>query len=165
MSKLLAICCKLGLKDQYWSLNHKISKLLAKFFPYQMALPGLRSHRWQYCDPREEMMHSVFQAVVNQVEDPWFKHIDWTFTPEHLNTYHKTMKVYNFYKRRRPARHYPLDDYSIKPEKEGDPIFRFMEDPEFIKVCELESIYEKMYNDEDQQMLKEILEVRLGLWT
>lgn len=165
MSKLLTLCCKLGLKDQYWDLNHKISAVLAKFFPYQITLPGLGAHRWQYSDPREEMLHAMCQAVVNQVEDPWFKHIDWEYTPEHWNTYCKTMKVYNWYKRRRPFRHFPLDDYNLKPEKEGDPIFKFTDDPEWLKVCELESIYEKMYNEEDQMMLKEILEVREGLWT
>lgn len=172
MNKLLKLCCKLGLKDLYWSLNHKVSKLLAKYFPYQMALPGLGSHRWQYCDPREEMLHAMAQAVVNQVEDPWFGHIDWESDPHHWNTYCKTMKVYNWYRRRRPARYSPLDFYKMPEEfpmftKTEDGLYKmnFSEDPEWDKVCELESIYEKMYNEEDQEMLKEILEVRLGLWT
>lgn len=139
-----------------------IEPLLEKFSPYKLELRTLKRG---YRDPREVILHSVMQSVVDLRQDPWYEMIDWHHSPEHEKVYFTVERAYNYWTQRRPARWNPLYDREDIPEISLSEINNDTpEREEFRQWGAIQEIYDKMYDEEDQQMLKDVIDVRLGLW-
>jgi hypothetical protein len=142
------------------------NKVTRRLFPYRLTLKDVQG---SYCDPRELILYSVARAIELHVEDPWFEHVDWNYSEDHQKDYLAATHFYNWWKYSRPNRYdclkyYKGPDIEFVPSETNPGYMSMISDPEFSRLAALDHLYEVAYDEEDQKMLKMIIDRRLGLW-
>lgn len=131
---------------------------------YSLKIKSLDS---DYADPREVLLHAAFQVLVNFVEEPMFKMIDWHWNDYNKNIYNESVALYNWWTVDRPNRHDPISD--IAEEDVPDlPNLGNRKDPRFKKwndACDKSDRLELLWNAEDAMMLQRLIAIREGMWT
>ena len=131
-----------------------------------------------YHDKDQVLLHAAFQLLVDFVEkEEPDQTIDWNAEERHKHAWSEISYLYDWWKVKRPARHDPIEDLSndevppIEFEPTDNPNLVKMKDTDKVKYAKyykaLEESWklEKEWNDEDQDNLHRLIDIRFFMWT
>lgn len=128
-----------------------------------------------YSDPREVILHACFQCVENLINEHMFKKIDWTWCEYQQNVYNELMALHEWWTVTRPARVDPIDsvvgpEFNFDEHKKDQNVpwmcFKSEEDSKkWSAICLASNQWESDCDKEDDDMLRRLVAIRIGLWT
>ena len=123
-------------------------------------------------DKDEVMLHAVFQLLADFMEqESPDKHIDWSHNAVHRRAWKEICDLYQWWKKKRPARCSPLDNKKIAQpplrfEKIAGTKFHRLVTPDKKKYAAYQQArLERKWRNEDQQNLHRLINIRAFLWT
>lgn len=128
-------------------------------------------------DKDEMLLHAAFQLLVDYVEqEKPGEIIDWQADQLHRDAWREIQSLYRWWKKQRPARKSPRDDKRIKvpplefEEIPGTDLSRLIEPDKkkyakYYQALEKHWKLEKEWEEEDQENLHRLIEIRGFLWT
>jgi hypothetical protein len=128
-------------------------------------------------DKDEVLLHAAFQVLVNFVEtERPDKVVDWNATEIHKQAWREVKRLYEWWKKTRPARRSPLDDKKlVKPPLDlkkipGSQLCEIIQSDRkkhgaYYRALEKHDRLEKKWFEEDQRNLHRLIEIRGFLWT
>lgn len=132
----------------YWLLDSQFSWhyrlkwwLLHRFHPehrYHVLKP--RTLKPGYISPSDMILHSAMECLISYMEHEGTR-VAWLSDWNHATVYYKMVRIRNWWLNIRPKREIDWGDSTID-----------------------HFAIEKVYDDEDNQMLKELIGIRLYLW-
>jgi hypothetical protein len=128
-------------------------------------------------DKDEVMLHAAFQLLADFVEqESPGKRINWNHNAVHRRAWKEICDLYQWWKKKRPARRSPLDNKKI-----AEPPFRFEKIPgtkfyrpvtpdkkkyaAYHQALKQDKRLEKKWRNEDQRNLHRLINIREFLWT
>lgn len=119
------------------------------------------------------LLHAAFQVLTDFIEkEKPHEIIDWQHDELDRNAWTEISQLYHWWKEERPNRHDPLDDVVSPPRnafvisEEGYLTFPDRDQyPEYYAALDRLSELENAWNEEDQQNLHRLINVRQLLWT
>ena len=123
------------------------------------------------------MLHAVFQLLADFMEqESPDKHIDWSHNAVHRRAWKEIRDLYQWWKKKRPARCSPLDNKKIAQpplrfEKITGTKFHRLVTPNkkkyaaYYQTLKQHTRLEQKWRDEDQRNLHRLINIREFLWT
>jgi hypothetical protein len=130
---------------------------------------------WQ--DKNEVMLHAAFQLLADFVEqESPDKHIDWSHNAVRRRAWKAIRDLYQWWKKKRPARRSPLDNKKIAQpplrfEKIAGRKFHRLLTPDkkkytaYYQARKQHTRLEQKWRNEDQRNLHRLINIRKFLWT
>jgi hypothetical protein len=128
-------------------------------------------------DKDEVMLHAAFQLLADFMEqESPDKHIDWSRNAAHRRAWKEIRDLYQWWKKKRPARSSPLDNKKIanppvRFEKIAGTKFHRLVMPDkkkyatYYQVLKQHARLEQKWRNEDQRNLHCLINIREFLWT
>lgn len=122
-----------------------------------------------YHDPDAVLLHAVMQVLVNYIEkEKPYEHIDWDDDDGHRNAWNVIASVYNWWKQR-PFRTSVLDAIDIPDDYmyviDGYLKFNDEKYPHLQVVFQAANEQERIWYQEDTEMMQKVISVREYMWT
>jgi hypothetical protein len=137
----------------------------------------IRTLRPGWHDKDEVMLHAVFQLLADFVEqESPDRHIDWSHNAVHRRAWKEIRDLYQWWKKKRPARRSPLDTKKIAQpplrfEKIAGTKFHRLVTPDkkkyaaYYQALKQHARLEQQRRNEDQRNLHRLINIREFLWT
>ncbi len=129
-----------------------------------------------WSDKDEVLLHAAFQLLVDFIEKEHVHSIDWSADARHKRAWGEMKSLYAWWKKKRPARHSPLDNRKLKRppmkfKKIPNSDLSQMVEPDrkkyaaYYTALKKDGQLQKKWLDEDQRNLHRLIEIRQFMWT
>lgn len=166
---LWSVYVKMRIRAAYWWVMHRIHP----GHKYHIIKP--RTLEPNYHDPREVILHASMELLTQFVEFETsdHAHVDWEGTEHHSKAWKEMNQIYDWWTKERPFREIIFNKENPYPPEPPSRHFMWMFDEEYentperiawSKVADLHNQQDVKWDEEDNDYLHRLINIRLYMW-